>query len=247
MLLPILVMLMAVGPPSVFNTRSFHFDGATKLDGGTSALNYDYTQPLTVCAWNRSDANPTDKHSIMAREQAGSPFRGWDFLVEHDGRLILYQCGSWASSAMYVFSTASQTQNGVDWHFSCFSTTGAGNASGVQFYIDGASAGPTTISVNTLTTTIVDNSLHGLIGDAINTTKWLGELDEIYIFESVLTSGQIATLYRNGKPSNVSNFPNIAHWWRMGDLDDTTSSVKDRVGNWHMTTSGNGNVTSVVP
>ena len=53
------------------------------------------------------------------------------------------------------------------------------------------------------------------IGTFATTTHWLnGRVDEVAIFSSALTPSQVASIYNNGEPSNIS-YLNPSSWWRF--------------------------------
>lgn len=228
--------------------RSFYFDGTTHLDGGTSFVNYDYTQALTYCGWARPAAGQTIKVSFFGREQSGAGFRGFDMLRELSGKISLYQAHDFgANNYLYAFSTGTIPADGIAWSFVCATMDGTGTAAGTKFYINGASAGPTTNTSDTLTATIVDPTSNGFVGDAYGTTNWFGDLDEMTIFTATLSAGDISTLYHKGLPYDITGFHDLVHWYRMGEANDNINTIHDQVGSINLTSAGTPKITTAIP
>lgn len=228
--------------------RSFYFDGSTHLSGGTSFVNYDYTQPLTYCGWARPAPAQSNKISFFGREQTGGAFKGFDFLREINGHLSLYQAHDFVgNNYLYAFSTGTIPGDGVTWSFCCVTTDGTGTAAGTKFYINGASAGPTTSTSDTLSATIVDPADPGYIGDAYGTTNWFGDLDEMSIFTATLSLSDITTLYHKGLPYDITGFHDLVHWYRMGESNDNLVTIHDQVGAIDLTSAGVPTITTATP
>ena len=49
------------------------------------------------------------------------------------------------------------------------------------------------------------------------------QLDEISIWDNVLSQGQVTSIYNSGSPTDLSAFTDLLGWWRNGDPDGTTS------------------------
>lgn len=231
------------------DTGSWLFDASLNScpTSATGVWTYDYTQPLTISAWICPNSGQTDKLSIIGYEQTGGNFRGFDFLRELNGKLSFYQNNTNNTSELYAFSTnATVAANGTAWTHVAVTTDGSGTAAGIKFYINGASAGATTSTVDNLTGTILDNSLPFYLGDSYGTTAWLGKMQNVSIFTAALSAGTIATIYNNGLPADLTGMSNLAHWWYMGFGGDSPTSVHDQVGSWHLTAT-TGALSPIIP
>jgi hypothetical protein len=77
---------------------------------------------------------------------------------------------------------------------------------------------------------------------------WSGELDEVSVFDSALSSGVISAIYNNGTPTDLTSLNPVA-WYRMGDnglYKDPqwlipSNENKDKVSNYSMDFDGTGN------
>ena len=62
------------------------------------------------------------------------------------------------------------------------------------------------------------------IGRRITVGQWLGNLDELAVFSSVLSASDVSTIYGTGVPTSLSTL-NPVHWWRADE--STYPTLKD--------------------
>lgn len=102
------------------------------------------------------------------------------------------------------------------------------------------------LNANTATTsTYTDNLVtdHGSSDNLFISSvgrPFTGYIDEVSVFDAVLSSADVASLYNNGKPNDLSGLANLHGWWRMGDgsEDATGNTIYDMSDN-----SNNGTFT----
>jgi hypothetical protein len=63
--------------------------------------------------------------------------------------------------------------------------------------------------------------------------EWLGEIDEVAIWNITLSPTEITEIYNLGTPINLASY-NPSNWWRMGDGDTWDGS------SWTLTDNGSG-------
>ena len=63
--------------------------------------------------------------------------------------------------------------------------------------------------------------------------EWLGEIDEVAIWNRTLSPTEITEIYNLGTPINLASY-NPSNWWRMGDGDTWNGST------WTLTDNGSG-------
>ena len=108
-----------------------------------------------------------------------------------------------------------------------YNVVGTYDGSEIKIYIDGILKG--TLSA---TGTINSNATPLLLGDAGygGYSAWLnGKLDEVSIYNTALSQGDVTSIYNGGEPTTISGA--VAHW-RMGE-DSTFSTnwtITDQVG-----------------
>lgn len=71
-------------------------------------------------------------------------------------------------------------------------------------------------------------------------------LDEWALFNTALSDSEVADIYNNGVPADLSGFSNLALWFRFGGVGDLTG-VKDSVTGAAGTMTNGARVTTIVP
>ena len=71
-----------------------------------------------------------------------------------------------------------------------------------------------------------------------------GELDELAVFTTALSSANVTSIYNSGTPNDISSLSPLS-WWRMGE--EATFSNPGGSGNWTLVDQGSGgsNATSI--
>ena len=106
---------------------------------------------------------------------------------------------------------------------------GSSLAAGVVLYINGA-VDPPTVFADTLAGSILTAEPFrvGSRGGP-QPNPWNGNLDEVAVWDAVLTLAEIAAVYNAGVPADLllhSRAANLVGWWRMGD-GDTFPTLQD--------------------
>lgn len=177
------------------NTRSFEFDGVNdyfQVPSFTTSGN-----DLTISFWFK-DGGGSGSQYIFAGNASNQ--------IYHTSSTLFY--AKINGTTAYI-----QTDNGGvpavldgNWHHMAITKSG----STVTWYIDGGSYG-TSGSGTTGGFTLTH------IGSYITGASNLNaSLDEVAIWESALTSGNISTIYGSGTPSDLSTLNPLA-WYRMGE------------------------------
>jgi hypothetical protein len=100
-----------------------------------------------------------------------------------------------------------------NWHHIAFTTDGLTTTNGVIVYVDGQE-----LAVKgTLSNAGFASTTKNQIGSyATNTWNFNGNIDEVAMWSSVLTQAQIAQVYNNGYPGDLTSLSPIS-WWRLGE------------------------------
>jgi len=131
-----------------------------------------------------------------------------------------------------------KTYNDGNWHHIAFTTDFTTTADGVKIYFDGDLLHQGTLSSSGIKDTVINRLATQTKG---NTTSFIGQLSNIAFFNSVLTAGNIETLYNNGTPETAISFSPIA-WWKLDNTTITDSSGNGNTG----TNNGATQVSSLV-
>ena len=134
-------------------------------------------------------------------------------------------------------NTPTQSINLFDgnWHH----VLGTLNGQSVKVYVDG-------VEEFTLTSTATyaggDQTYPyyiGTLGSAYPSYYWNGELDEVSVFETELSSSDVTAIYNSGVPTSLTSY-SPAGWWRMGDDSNDTATSGGSIATI-TDSSGNGN------
>ena len=116
------------------------------------------------------------------------------------------------------------------WHHVVGTWDNSGKAS---LYLDGIFREAATISgtfIGSFTTAAIGNN-------AQSGNYWLGNIDEVTLFNKELSPSEVTTLYNDGLPYTVAADSGLIGWWRMGDggiVGDpiaTFPTILDETGN----------------
>ena len=133
-----------------------------------------------------------------------------------------------------------------DWRHVVLTFNLASSASSMIAYLDGElhsdEEGNATYSSSGTWAAVTGlwNHTAGLGGGQGDTISWgyggaaysdIAGIDEVAIFDEVLTQSQVNSLYNEGTPVNVEDVSNyLTGWWKMGD-EDTHPNIVDHSGN----------------
>jgi hypothetical protein len=118
--------------------------------------------------------------------------------------------------------------NDEAWHHLVVTrAAGVGNQT-LTAYVDGSSIGTNAASDPSFTSA-TQASLAQEWDSSTAGDFFAGFLDEPAIWDSALSSGDIALIWNNGTPTDLTSFAPLS-WWRMGDSGTGSSAVLDVAG-----------------
>ena len=127
-------------------------------------------------------------------------------------------------SASAQWSTNSVSASALldgDWHNLILTIDGTGS-NGVNLYLDGNTT-PVVTATSTINITAGTAPLFFGTGWA-SYYDYLGFMDEVAIWETVLSTAQVAEIGSGGVPTDLKGYSPVG-WWRFGDgTGDTNSS-----------------------
>ena len=171
----------------------------------------------------------------------------------------LIACYTWSDGKMYIdlrngaisygqFDYSSVVTAGQWFHLAIvYNGSGVDNASKLKLYINGSLQ---TLSYN-LTIPTNTNATQGdfRIGCLENyTQEFLGNIDELAIFNSELSASNVTNIYNSGTPTDLTSLSPIS-WWRMGDGDTYPTLTDNGSGSndGTMTNMVSGDIVTDVP
>jgi len=200
------------------NANSISLDGTDDNIVLATSSDFDTTSAFTISAW----VNPT---ALTNYEHVWSRFSSshTQFYITPSGNLTLTVDRVSFPASTGTVSTGSWQHIAVSWQ----SGTGA-----TAFYINGSAAG-----TGTNTTTLSSGTTKVTIGTKATPSGsnfFNGLMDEVALFNSVLSASQISNIYKgetnggsggtNGVPGDLATFSPLG-WWRMGDDDGATGTT----------------------
>ncbi len=235
------------GPLAGDDATAATFDGSsgTVIVPDASGLRFDRTQAFSIEAWVKTSSSAEQK--IVSKMVNASPLRGFEFYVQ-SGKLNLTLVNTWSSNVIWRVGTTSV--NDGTWHHVAVTYDGTSQASGVRFYVDGASETASTrldsLTANTLNT----QTLH-IASRAGSAHRLNGTLQDVAIYPKALTASRVAAHHAAGSLTSVqaqtpviynTRYPKAVArhvptgYWRLGEATGTTAT--DSVGSIDGTYSG---------
>ncbi len=187
------------------NIYSTNFDGVDDFVSmgvtGMSAMK----NTGTISAWFKLGETDASVDLFRAFEDSNNNIRIFYHATSNELRFN-YKAGGTANAAV----TTDAIENDGVWHHVTGTWDKDGNA---KLYLDGTLKATTAISG-----TFSGNFSAASIGsNAESSNYWIGNIDEVSIYNAELTAANVTTLYNEGLPYTVEGFSSLIGWWRMGD------------------------------
>lgn len=187
-------------------------------------FNFEKDEAFSISCWVKHTATG----DVAVSKQGGATtFRGYllnwatanpQIILRHD-----------AGTGDEIRVSANVATNDNAWHHVVMTYDGSETAAGVAFYVDGAVAA-LTVTTDALTGTIQTTDPLAIgIRPADSGGPWVGNIDCVTIYDKVLTSGEVTTLFgRGGTADHLTVGPttNLIGFWEMGD-DATFPNIPD--------------------
>ena len=223
----------AVEDASVFDfpaSNDFISIGSTTLGINTA---------IAISAWFKTSVN-TGRGVIINEDNAGNK-TNWNLLRKNDDiNFIIYHDDTGVNSTTIETSTINVSDN--NWHHVVGTWDGTTNANSMKVYFDGIEVGQTTPSSTGINT---EGSAPWIGNSTIQTGgyfNWTGQLSNIQVWNTALSSSEITTLYNSGVPLLTGTQPqasNLKAWYK---LDQSANWDVSGSGYWDIPdASGNGN------
>jgi concanavalin A-like lectin/glucanase superfamily protein len=183
------------GPGSVTGkvASALRFDGVDDyVEAPSTSFNNVGTGDFSIGAWIRTSS--TGILMIADKRREGLSVLGYGFYLYGTGQLS-FQLANGSSWSGYSASTASLADG--QWHLVAV-TVDRDNPSGVTFWVDGVSVG--SFSATGMATSSLDNAAPFRIGSRSSSVSGIfnGDIDEVGLFNRVLTAAEISQLYQAG-------------------------------------------------
>jgi hypothetical protein len=212
-------------PPIPFvEEKSIVLDGVseylTRASAGVVGCEFDWNAAFTVNAWVRSTS--TAGVYLVSKQAVGSA-QGWavGFFL---GWPLFFLCND-LPGGLYIQESITQTTLTGSWKMVTWVYSGSGLASGCTTYINGTSTMPVPSGATWRDTLGGNTTLGGgdlYVGRYSGGNYFPGSVADLSVWSTALSPAEVTTLYNQGtgiagKPLDITGFPLLDGWWRMGD------------------------------
>ena len=225
---------------SFSDSISFDFDGTNDFMSATGDLPAADALETTgsVSVWVKIDAHSANGLIWQITAEAGT--NNQLFILYHNQNGVIRGNVKLGNSANIVDSGSGLEGDG-EWHHVCMtwlsgSKTAALNI--VRMYIDGSQTDTDAISTTwndgaePAQMTFGKNSIQ-------NNAFFNGHMDDIAIFNDVLTSSEVSSIYNSGSPKDESGHSGLIAYYTMEEYSDSDTELTDDSSNSHTLTISN--------
>lgn len=214
--------------------------------GDQPELDFAETDSFSISMWLRwTEAH--DGHPVVKALDSGT-FRGYFVAVQSSGGEITWFLRNTVTTDQVAVETTAGGFGDGRWHHVVVIYDGSTSASGMHIWVDGVDQ-PLTTLFDTLSATI--STTAPFVLGARNGAEFFfnGQIDDVAVYDSELTSAQVLTIFNKGVPSDLTvNGPtaNLVGYWLCGD-GDTSPTLTDNSSSGNDGTMTNMDVTNFVP
>jgi hypothetical protein len=200
-----------VGTASFSNTKSILLDGIDDRVECSSLTAYDNSD-FSVSIWVKKTTSGLE---YVVSNSSSTSKAGFDIVI--NSLNVNFQRRTTTKQAATGYINIGFTYN--TWHH--LVGTYNDTTDDLKLYLDGVLKNTSTTSVD-----VNSASVDLRIGcSAVNSLFFQGGIDEVSLFNSELSSGDVSTIYNSGIPNDISSL-NPVGWWRCGD-GDTSPTLTD--------------------
>jgi len=233
-----------------------YFDGVDEYVSFEDIAGFERTDSFSFNFWFKTSGS-INIMDLISRIQTIGNERGYSILMETTGQIsVLLQSSSGTSNYIKVITDDSFNDN--QWYNISISYNGSSDASGIVIYVNTIQVSTTTIS-NNLTGTIVNAIPFQFSSRNSSTNFYNGYLDEVIIYEKVLSEEEIIWRYNEGigietdKGYDISkgwyvrtdsNSIDTSSWYNIGKILITQTTPTGTDIRYLFSINGNGSGTS---
>ena len=201
------------------NNYSLACDGSEDYvaAGNDSSLQMG-TDDFSIFAWVKRSAVDAH-HTIYGYGDSDKP--RYYLRIKNNNKLQIYLV-----AASLTLDLAGSADIDTGWHFVGF-TWDRSEDDGFQFYVDGSADGSGQDGNNVVSTSLSHASVGAKLGVRPNLSSGFnGNLDEISVWDTVLSSSSVSALYNSGVPTDLqadANASNLVAWWRFEEGSGTSA------------------------
>jgi hypothetical protein len=173
------------------------FDGTDDLITVANESNFDFerTNTFSITFWIKVNASASGGHFILGKNYSFGNVQGYNFAADTDNTQLKFALVDSSGNALIAATGGGSIIAGT-WYFIAGTYSGSSAASGVKIYVNAGT--PAVAPSGTLSNTLLhDEAVRIGVFAGLGQPFW-GELDDIRIYNTELSSGQISTLNSAG-------------------------------------------------
>jgi hypothetical protein len=191
-----------------FSKYSFNFDGLDDYVNCGNSASLQFSNTLSVSCWVKTS---TSGKGILAIRVGSTPTQE-AFSLTSSGEVRM-------NNGTRLTANTSILDNNYHHVVVTYNTSLATN--NLKIYIDGILDN----SVNRTTVIQGSGTNYLIIGEYRASNFFNGNIDEVSVFNSELSSSDVTSIYNSGVPNDISSLSPVS-WWRCGD-GDTAPTLTD--------------------
>ena len=213
----------------IANAEAMSFNGTDQYinAGKYTSVQFQATDAFSLSAWININATTTGADFIVSNGRGPTPpYNGWGLEINGANTIRLDLTDD--NQNQLTIDSSGLTLNTNTWYHIVFTYDGSNSATGMNFYLNGSLTSKTIFRNQTLGTITYTSDMNLNIGARENGVKpWNGDIDEVAIFNKVLSANKIQQIYDatavvNGVPQTANLFTgglssSLLYWNRMGD------------------------------
>lgn len=202
---------------SAYSLKCLSFGGTDEYATFGDILGFERTQSFSISFWMRS-LNTGGGYILSKYDYSTN--KGYRLFGSVGGASVVWSMNCDAGTSISRGSSSAYPFVCGSWVHVVLTYNGSSASTGLHIWRNAASADGT-ISGGPLTSTIVTTAPFQL-GAWTSSSYYTGRMDEVAVYDKVLSGAEIAWIYNSGEPRALddSGCPsNLVAWWRMGEWD----------------------------
>ena len=208
---------------SFTNNFSLNFDGTDDLVSAGNVLGFERTDAFSISAWVKR--NSSKNQMIVSKRLSSGNLTGYSLRITNSTNQLQVQLRSAGSNRLILNGSTALDTN---WNHVVLTYDGSSNISGLNVYVNGSNDNGST--TGTLSLSILNSAEFNIGAENNNDDFFDGNIDEVALFNSELSSTNVSTIYNSGIPGDLSSLSPLS-WYRFEEGSGTTATDSGTGGN----------------
>ena len=208
---------------SFTNNFSLDFDGTDDLVSAGNVLGFERTDAFSISAWVKR--NSSKNQMIVSKRLSSGNLTGYSLRITNSTNQLQVQLRSAGSNRLILNGSTALDTN---WNHVVLTYDGSSNISGLNVYVNGSNDNGST--TGTLSLSILNSAEFNIGAENNNDDFFDGNIDEVALFNSELSSTNVSTIYNSGIPGDLSSLSPLS-WYRFEEGSGTTATDSGTGGN----------------